>query len=212
MGLMEDETVKGIIRISTLAALSAAAFLATTSALSCMSLPSGWYAEGNIGQSKQSNRNYGGGTSSQASGWGGSVDIGFKFMPYFGAEVGYSRYSNVNIKNSSGQSMARARLYSWDIAGKGIIPIVDSGFELFGKLGVARAYSKISLTNSDLVTSSGASFNTSQQTATALYIGAGADYSFLPNLSAVLQWARAKGNSNTGNLDLYSVGLNWIIG
>jgi hypothetical protein len=209
---LEDGTVKGIIKISALAALSAATILATTSTLAAISLPSGWYVEGNIGQSKQTSKNYGAGTSTDNSGWAGSVIAGYKFMPYFGGEVGYTRYADTTIKTTGGSKVAKDRLYSVDIAGKAMLPITDSGFELFAKLGVARAYSKERVTDSTTAANNGLSFDTSQKSATALYMGLGADYSFMPNLAVNAQWARAKGNTNTGYLDLYSIGLTWLVG
>jgi hypothetical protein len=211
---LEEVTVKGIriSKISTLIAVSALASSIATSALAALPLPYGWYLEGNLGVSKQSNRNYGAGTSYKNQGMAGSVVGGFKFMPYFGVEAAYTRYADTNIKDSAGNTVAKDRLYSYDIAGKGILPIAESGFSLFAKLGIVRASSTIRVTDSTQATADGLSFNTKQRFATGLYMGLGGDYAFLPNLAVNAQWARARGSSSTtGYLDLYSLGLTWLL-
>src|SRR5437868_3492213 len=79
-----------------------------------MSVPSGWYLEGNIGGSHLSGKSYPG--NSSTSGLAGSVDVGYKFMPYLGTEIGYTHYANTTIKNSAGTKAATDRFYSYDIA------------------------------------------------------------------------------------------------
>ena len=100
-----------------------------------MSVPYGWYIEGNAGSSRLSDFSLPGKISS--SGIGGNVNLGYKFMPYVGAEIGYSRYSGIGIKNSVGTKAAEGKIYSYDIAVRGILPVSDSGFEAFAKVGAA---------------------------------------------------------------------------
>jgi hypothetical protein len=147
--------------------------------------------------------------SSSASGIGGNANLGYKFMPYFGAEIGYTLYANTSITDpATGTKAGSDKHYSYDAALRGIVPIVDSGVELFGKLGVGRQNSSVSISNAAAAAAIG--LGSSQHSATGLYIAAGAQYYFMPEFAANAQWARSQGNSSTGTLDLVSVGLSFI--
>ena len=170
----------------------------------------GWYVEGNVGKSKNSSVNYGSGTKISSWGAGWNFNGGYKFQQFFAAEVGYTTYANSSIKNSAGVKAAKATHYAFDIAGKGILPIAETGLELIGKLGASLVRERTTISNP-----SAASSTTVQQgshRATGIYLGAGADYAFTPCTQLVLQWQRAYGNSNTGALDLYSLGIGYNFG
>jgi opacity protein-like surface antigen len=175
-----------------------------------MPLPVGWYLEGNIGFSKATSKSYPGVSSVKNTGKGWGLNVGYKFTPYLGLEAGFARYAPTRL-NSPIQTVARDSHTSYDIAGKGILPVACSGLELFAKLGVARINSQIGVIDSSGASAYGLAFNTSAQSSTGLYAGVGADYSFTPSMAANVQWSVAKGNSKTGNLQLLSVGLSYII-
>lgn len=181
--------------------------LGVSSSFAAVSVPTGWYLEGNLGQSKVSNTSYGSGTSADDSGFGWNADLGFKFMPFFGLELGYTHYDTTEVK-SGGTQFANDKHFSYDLAAKGILPISDSGVELFAKLGVARIKSHL-VTTDGAVASTVSGYNPGTFTDTGLYMGLGGGYAFTPNIFGQLQWARAKGDSHTGNLDLYSLGITY---
>jgi len=190
-----------------LAAMSGFAALSfATSAFAIMSAPYGWYVEANAGSAKLSNKSYPG--SSSSSGIGGNVNLGYKFMPYMAAEIGYSQYPNTSIKDPAGTKAGTDKHYSYDIAAKGILPIACSGAEAFAKLGVGRLVDKISINNSAAATSIG--LGSASHSATGLYMAVGAQYYFMPEMAVVAQWARVQGNSSTGNEDLLSGGVSFI--
>jgi len=195
-----------------LAAASFAALSASVSVLAygSMSAPYGWYAEGNIGATRISNENNPPGSSTTNSGLGGNINVGYKFMPYFAAEVGYTQYSSQDIKDQTGTKAANNKRHSIDLAGKGIVPVYDSGLELFAKVGVQRLYSRVSLSNSAAANNIGLS--SSDNTATGLYLGVGGQYYFTPEIAMVGQWQRAEGSNRTGTADLYSIGVSAIFG
>ena len=194
---------KHLIIASGLAAL---AF--TSSAIAFMSVPAGWYLEGNAGSTHVSNQsNFNGGRTSN-SGIGLNLDVGYKFMPYVGTEIGYTQYANTFIKNNNGTKAATVKNYSYDLALRGILPIGSSGFELFAKLGVGRMNTKISIDNQ--AAASGLGIGSGNHNATGLYMGIGGQYYFMPELAANVQWARMNGNNSTGNFDLVSVGFSFI--
>ena len=175
-----------------------------TAASAEVPLPSGWYIEGNAGGFKSSNVSYLSNTSGSAL----NINGGYKFMPFFAAEIGYTKYADITAK-ANGIEVAQISHYSYDLVGKGILPIGTTGAELFAKLGVGRINSKVSQSNSAYVISSSI---TGSHNVTGYYFGLGGDYSFMPNVAVNGQWQRAKGDSRTGNLDLYSIGVSYLFG
>ena len=189
--------------------VSAATVSVSTIALAEVSLPMGWYLEGNIGGSKISNVSYASGTNMNTTGVAWNLNAGYKFIPYFATEIGYTSYANANITlNNSNVGKNQAKAY--DIAGKAIVPVQDTGAELFAKLGVARAKSHVTLTNAELLAANGVTLNSGYYNSTDLYFGLGGDYSFMPAAAINIQWNRVDGTSKTGNLDLFSIGLTYL--
>ncbi len=196
------------VLLKTMCAMGAMSMMTIASA--AMPLPTGWYLEGNIGMSKATSKSYPGVSSVKNTGKGWSANVGYKFMPYFGLEAGYARYAPTRL-NSPVQTVARDSHTSIDIAGKGIIPFGCSGFEMFAKLGIARISSQIGVIDATGAAAYGLTFNTSSQSATGLFADVGAEYAFTPSILANVQWAIAKGNSKTGNLQVLTAGLSYII-
>lgn len=176
-------------------------------ALAMMSAPYGWYVEGNIGSTRLSDANYPGSVSS--SGIGGNFNVGYKFMPYFAMEAGYTRYADTTIKSGSSKA-GTVKYYSYDLAGRGILPFADTGFELFAKLGVERLNAQTNIDNAATAASIG--LGSSQHTKTGLYMGVGGQYYFAPEFAVNVQWQRATGSSTTGNMDLFSAGVSYLFG
>jgi len=192
------------LRVAILSGFTAT-FIATP-ALAVMSVPNGWYIEGNAGSSHISNTDYPG--SSSSSGIGGNGNIGYKFMPYAAAELGYTRYAGTSIKGSEGTKAANVKHFSYDLAARGILPISDSGVEAFAKLGVQRISSHVSLVDDEVAGELGLGGGT--HSSTGLYMGVGGQIYFTPEFAAVAQWQRAQGSSSSGTEDLYSLGLAFI--
>ena len=113
--------MKGI-KIFIYAVVSAASLVSAASVFASMSLPYGWYVEGNAGSSRATNKTYGTGTSTKANGFGFNLDIGYKFAPFFAAEFGYTNYAKTVIK-ANGGTAGNDTHYAYDIAGKGIFPV-----------------------------------------------------------------------------------------
>jgi len=197
-------------KIALLLALASAATLGfSTVTLAEVSLPMGWYLEGNIGGSKISDVSYASGTNMSTTGVAWNLNAGYKFIPYFAAEIGYTSYGNANI-TSNGSNVGKNQVKSYDLAGKAILPIQDTGAELFAKLGAARAKSYVTVTNAALLAANGITLNTGRYNSTDLYFGLGGDYSFMPAAAVNIQWNRVAGTSKTGNLDLFSIGLTYL--
>lgn len=180
-----------------------------TPTFAAMSAPSGWYLEGAAGSTYVTGKSYPGNPSH--SGARGGFTAGYKFMRYFATEAGYTLYYNTNITDpTSGTNAAFDRHYSYDVALKGIYPILCTGFELFGKLGIAQVKSSMGIENTTGAANLGLSGNS--HTATGSYLGAGVQYYFSPFMAMNLQYARAQGDSETGNPSLLSIGLSLLFG
>lgn len=174
--------------------------------LAC-AIPCGWYLDGNVGTARVSNSNYGVGSSVSNSGWGANVNLGYKFMPFFATEVGYTQYSNSTV-TVAGTNVATIKNYAWDAALKGILPICDSNLELFAKLGVGQLRSKLTLNNSTLANSLNISTSRTH-TGNGYFLGAGGDYLLSSRMPLILQWTRARGDNTTGYIDFYSIGIGY---
>ncbi|MCE3238832.1 MAG: hypothetical protein K0R24_1813 [Gammaproteobacteria bacterium] len=181
----------------------------STLTLAEVSLPMGWYLEGNLGSSKISDVSYAAGTHLNTTGLGWNVNGGYKFIPYFAAEIGYTSYGNGNITLNS-VKVGKDQVQSYDLAAKAIVPVQDTGAEIFAKLGAARAKSHVTVTNETVLAANGTTLNTGRYNSTNFYFGLGGDYSFMPNMAANIQWNRVAGKSKTGNLDLLSLGLTYL--
>ena len=191
--------------VSTLIGL--AGLCITSSALAAMSIPYGWYLEANLGSTHLTGKSYPG--SASASGIGGNANIGYKFFPYLAAEVGYTQYANTSINVANGTKAATDKHYSYDIAMRGILPVYTTGLEVFAKLGGQHLNSALNINNALAATQLG--LVSSNHNTVNLYMGAGIQYYFIPELAAVVQWQRAKGSSGTGTLDLFSGGLSLLV-
>lgn len=176
----------------------AAMMCATAAAWAAVPLPSGWYVNGSVGATKVNGASYGAGTKVSSGGPSLGFDVGYKYAPFFGAELGYNKYSTAKIKSSTSNISGKNKMTSLDIAGKAILPIYTSGFDLYAKLGWVLLHSALS-----------GSFSGSHNT-TGLYIGAGGEYAITPCLSVHGQWARANGSNMTGNIDFYSFGFGYL--
>lgn len=163
-----------------------------------MSAPEGWYLEGNVGVSRISNVSY----VKNNSGAAYNFNLGYKFMPYAALEAGYASYRNATIEVGS-TKVGDLAVYSYDIAAKGIVPISNSGVDIFAKLGVAHL-------RSNAATSTAFNNVSASGNATNVFLGVGGQFNIMQELGIVLQWQRAQGSNNTGTEDLFSVGLAFI--
>lgn len=197
------------IKKITLLMISTTTLGLSTLTFGIVPMPVGWYLEGNLGASKISSVSYAPNTSISSTGLGWNLNGGYKFFPYFAAEIGYTSYASGTI-NFNGTKVGKDQAQAVDLAGKAIIPIQETGAEIFAKLGAARTKSVVTVTNASLLAANGETLSTGNFRSTALYFGLGADYAFIPNAAVNLQWNRIDGNSKTGNLDLLSLGLSYL--
>lgn len=94
--------------------------------------------------------------------WGGN--LGYKFMPYLAAEVGFYGYPKIKVAADN------MKVYEGVLAVKGILPLED-GFSLYAKTGPAWGY-----WNDDNNSTSG-----SKKSHLTWYFGLGANYNITEN-------------------------------
>ena len=195
------------IKLFVLGCMTAALATLSGMAVAAEAYSFGWYLEGNLGESS-TYKIFPGKVKNTGLGW--NLNGGYKFTKYVAVDVGFTHYAEARIKNSAGVTAATDSHYSYDIAGKFMLPIMHSGFEVFAKAGINRMHSYVTLVNQGAANLNGLTFNTGVHSINGAYFGAGADYAILSNLLANVQWMRASGSRTTGRGDLYSGGLSYI--
>lgn len=203
------------ITITTVVLLCAAFANVTFAA---MPAPQGLYIEGNLGKSFSHYQDFSfydydlfgnqlieNTHFSNQTGVGANINFGYKFNPYIAVEAGITHYAPVKITvtDQYGYSnSADLNQLSVDMAVKGILPISNTGLDLFGKAGIARInqYLDDSDVDDNFTSNVGA------------YWAVGAEYAFTSQLLGNIQFSRAQGNSSadTDSLDLASVGISYL--
>lgn len=172
------------------------------------SIPMGWYIDGDIGVTRMYGQSYPAGVSNKTSGTGWAAGGGYKFNRFVGAEVDYMRYADTRIRSNTGVTLARDVRYAVAAAAKVMYPILNSGVEIYGKLGLDWIHAKLGSIDATGAALVQLNLNNGTRTARGLYWGGGVQYFFNENFAAHIQYAQVQGSSNTGNLGLTSIGLS----
>src|SRR5579871_6221508 len=102
---------------------------AVTAPWAAVPVPIGWYLDGNVGYTKVNNVSYGPNTKVTSGGPSVAIVGGYKFSPYLGAELGYTKYAEEKIKSSLDSTNVKNRLLSYNIAAKAMLPVSTTGFD-----------------------------------------------------------------------------------
>lgn len=73
----------------------------------------------------------------EGSGIGTRLFAGYNMNPYAAMEGGFTYYSSMTYKTTLVTNNLRTHLASFDLLGKGMLPLFDTGFGVFAKLGGA---------------------------------------------------------------------------
>lgn len=222
--MKHHQWINGFFRACSIIMLS-------TPVLAAQSVTTAWYVEGNVGGTTQPKNItiYGNAVDiGVPRKMGYNADVGYKLSQYFAVELGFTNYSPPNVYEflSDGNDNDINGYYkignmnnaAYDIAGKFIFPVYDTGLEVFGKLGVSYLMSTFSKGNViDIYGDNdewGEGFITIPQShyATGLYYGAGFAYYFEPEWGVNIQYAQANGTSSTGSYGLISGGVTALFG
>ena len=122
---------------------------------------------------------------------GGGIYAGYKFSPYFAAEIGYRDLGNINYSTDSMQSAANAIQASL----MGFYPVTDN-FSVLGRLGVARLKETFKDNNFTYQ-------NTSKE---KVLLGVGVEYSITKQISVRSELAEYMGDNA---LDTFTLGVHY---
>ncbi len=160
--------------------------------------PEDWYAGMQLGYAKSSYTKSSLGVGSiggiftspvklENDGIGGRLYMGRKYNRFFGAELGYTRYADVVVKNAYGVTGVNGRIkpQSVDVVLLAYLPVTEP-FRVYSKFGVA--YLDVSATSSISGVKSSVEDNDFRPT-----YGLGMVYDFQKNWSVDLSWARVHG-------------------
>ena len=170
-----------------------------------------WYLEGNVGRVHVGDANFADNTSLDTSGTAWNINIGYRIIPYFALEGGYTNYPD-SIINYNTQEIGKNEQSSYDLAAKAIIPFMESGLSVFGKVGIAWVRSDVKATDQALIDANNITLSTGHSSSSALLYGFGAEYAVWSNVAANLQWSRIDGDDQVGNIDSYFVGISYTFG
>jgi hypothetical protein len=172
--------VKSIKKI--ILALITLGFFTTTWAQ--VPVPRGWYADGSVGITNTNTSSDDDDDKGSSTALGYNINVGYKFIPFFGVEAGYTSYGTSSSSFTGNHAI--------DLVAKAIIPFPEVGAEIYAKLGGAQVYPQ------------------GDDNGTGLFYGFGADYWILPHMSILIQWTQAKTNG-AGPLNLFSAGVGFLI-
>jgi OOP family OmpA-OmpF porin len=129
---------------------------------------------------------------------------GYNLSPVLALEAGYQRFGTNHFDLPLGGQLG-SEAHAFYAAAKGTLALNEQ-WSLFGKLGVARASSKIS------VSGLGAASDSSTVNRNRLYASVGGAYAITQQLSVQLEWDRFGKVDNEGlvsNLNNLSLGLRY---
>jgi OOP family OmpA-OmpF porin len=190
-----------ILAIATISAFSAPA----------VAQDKGLYLGGSLGQSKVS-LDCTGASSCDDKDTSWKIFAGYQVNRNFAIEVGYSNLgeatANVPAFVVGGIPIPASRVSieatAWELVAVGSLPVAER-FSLFGKLGLYRADTDVS------IAFTGAGTATDNDSNTDLTFGVGARYDFTRNLGLRAEWQRYSdvkaGDFGDSNVDVLSLGI-----
>jgi len=137
-------------------------------------------------------------------GIGTRLFAGYNMNQYAAIEGGFTYYSSMKYNTTLVSNNVKTRAASFDLLGKGMLPLADSGFGVFGKLGGAYLNSKTtgSVEGISLPSSSSSSFRP--------VVGVGVSYDMTQNWVADLSYTRILYNSSqVKNPDFIALGISY---
>ena len=192
-------------------------FSTLMAASSYAALP-GAYVGGQLGWGKvhQASSTIAHATSSN-TGLAGRIFAGYEIDPIWAAELGWTKFSTVDLKQTGLGYNVRGHLKTdaVDLVGKASFPVANK-VSIYGKAGAAYVYERGSANATLTRGSSVVKFHDSDK-AHKVYptLGAGVSYEFSPSVSSDVSYNRIQkigSSSKIGSTDLVSMGLTYHIG
>ena len=158
------------------------------------------------------------GNSQKGDGIAGTVFGGMQFNEFIGLELGYTKFSNMNISSSGHNDLGipynnsgNIKSYATDVVAKLTMPL-QNGISLNGKLGGAYLYEQANIRTTPTI---GTSFN-QRKTEDKIMpaFGLGASYDINQNVTGDISWLhiQAIGNTDLASTDFLGMGLTYHFG
>ncbi|MDR3477719.1 MAG: outer membrane beta-barrel protein [Gammaproteobacteria bacterium] len=214
----------------SVAAISLFAFSSHALAVDCLPYIGGGLGVGRINTPNKNVFNVSedpAGTASHTQqGLSGRVFAGMNFIPYFGMEIGYTRYArsyyNATLPEFSENSSLAYYVHSYDVVAKGYLPLARSGFTVYILGGASRVAETIKFHDEGIplngqIAQAGDGSNHVYKTM-PIY-GAGMMYDFGYNFSANVEFTQVHSAGNISsdsdavpNLNLATLNLAYHFG
>jgi OOP family OmpA-OmpF porin len=141
--------------------------------------------------------------TSQESGLGGKLFVGYNFNPYLGLEANYATYASTTNKASVNNSKASAdySMNTVSLVGKAYLPI-QQDFNVYALGGAAEVYSTVNYKNNSngaITLNNNLALQNGSHTIRKLRptYGIGASYDVNSHFNTGLEFSRIQGNGNT---------------
>jgi len=142
----------------------------------------------------------------QGSGIGSRIFGGYNMNRYAAIESGFMFYSSMNYQTPNVSNNLKTRAGSFDLLGKGMFPLWDSGFAAFAKLGGAYFFAK---TNGKV---ENVSIPSSTSSAFRPEVALGVSYNMTQNWEADLSYTTLMySNSQIKNPTFLALGISYHI-
>lgn len=157
--------------------------------------------------------------SSKSTGFAGRIFVGYQFDCTWGAELGYTLFSNAKFDNGAGfvpgigtvvSANAKVEQYAVDLVGTGTLPLGNC-FNLYGKLGAAYVHAKATATVNFPTTSVSENDDGNKVFPTA---SVGVNYDLTPNIPIGIEYTRIQkvGSTNIKSSDLVAAVISYHFG
>lgn len=143
----------------------------------------------------------------------GRLFLGYQFTQNFALELGYLQFSTTTIQTFGGIPGNSARMAegAGDLLAKGILPIASSGFDAWGKAGLAFISARPS--NNIYKSTIPSNFSGGSEQRIAPEVGLGISYDITPNIPIDLSINHIQViGSNIPNADFVALGIAYNIG
>ncbi len=143
----------------------------------------------------------------EGSGVGTRLFAGYSMNRYAAIEGGFTYYSSMTYQTQIFTNNLKTRAASFDLLGKGTIPIAETGFGLFAKLGGAYFAAK---TNGKV---EGVELSSSTSSVFRPEVAIGVSYDMTQNWVADLSYSSLRySNSQIKNPSLIALGISYHLG
>lgn len=133
--------------------------------------------------------------------------IGYRFNDYLALEAGYNDIENENRNGNAYWGPDRLRIYSYDLAGKAILPF-DTGFSLFAKGGLAFTHQYVY----NVVLAGGTPIANDTTNRMQPLVGAGVSYNITKNLATEFYASYNFPSGSIGGIEMIGLGVTYTFG